>query len=329
MSHDSFNTWFKSDMENFAVEYLNRLQKVFVDSIESMNLHRLTSIFGKARSAIPRATLFFCGNGGSAATASHFANDLRTCQVLGKGCNAISLTDVSGITCAGNDFGYESCFVKQLESLFNPGDVVVGISASGNSENVIRALQYANENGGESVAIVGFDGGRMKEIAQTVVHVKSEVGEYGLVEDIHLMLDHLIVSYYKSQNNSQPETQTSQVDCDHLATIVEETEVLDLDSRAQQFMEIVSSALLPRGFVYKEGTGSWKRDLDDKWILSGTTFTLDVESEAVEATYDLEKETIRFNYRGPRGGSSGTVTSGGGLLGPDVVDLLRKRVSNR
>jgi D-sedoheptulose 7-phosphate isomerase len=317
MSHDSFNTGFKAEMEEYALHYLDRLGYVFRDSVESMNLHRLTSVFGKARSAIPRVTLFFCGNGGSAATASHFANDLRMCQVLGKGCNAISLTDVSGITCAGNDFGYENCFVKQLESLFNPGDVVVGISASGNSENVIRALQYANENGGESVAIVGFGGGKMKDIAQHVIHVKTEIGEYGIVEDIHMMLDHLIVSYYKEM--TRVETVPEQKE------ISEETTGLDLDYLAQQFLDSLNGALLPRGFSYKEGSGVWKRGENDSWSLEGVIFQLEIEQEIIEIRYEVDKATAYFLYQGQSGSASGTVLMTAKLLGPDVVDILRKR----
>ena len=142
--------------------------------------------------------IFFMGNGGSAATANHFANDLSVCASPETKIplRAISLASNEALlTCLGNDFGYHSIFVRQLKNLMTPGDVVVGISASGNSRNVIEALEYANSNGGESVALVGFDGGQMRKLAKHVIHVKSEVGEYGPVEDIHMILNHLISTF--------------------------------------------------------------------------------------------------------------------------------------
>ena len=79
-----------------------------------------------------------------------------------------------------------------------PEDIVVGISASGNSPNAVKALEFAVENGGIAVAIVGFDGGKMKEIAPYAIHVETEKGEYGPVEDVHMVLDHLISTYLAS-----------------------------------------------------------------------------------------------------------------------------------
>lgn len=144
--------------------------------------------------------VFFIGNGGSAATASHFAND------LGKGARvegavpfrALSLADnVSLITALANDEGYDRVFVAQLEMLLGEGDVVIGISASGNSPNVVRALEYANARGARTVAVTGFDGGAMRAIAGLSVHLETPKGEYGPVEDFHMILDHLVTSYLK------------------------------------------------------------------------------------------------------------------------------------
>jgi D-sedoheptulose 7-phosphate isomerase len=302
-------------IEDFTSDYFGRLIKIYQDGVECWNLSELVrSLYDAYRRD---AAVFLCGNGGSLATAAHWANDLRTCLIEDKGFRAISLTDAAGITCAGNDFGYENCFVKQLESLFNPGDVVVGISASGNSENVIRALQYANENGGESVAIVGFDGGKMKEIAQTVVHIRSEIGEYGIVEDIHMMLDHLIVSYYKKMSQEEIIPEQKEVP-------KEETSSLDLDYLAQQFMDTLNTALQPRGFSYKEGSGVWKRK-EDSWSLEEIIFHLEIEQELVEIRYEIDKAMAYFLYQGPSGSASGTVLMTANLLGPDVIDILRKR----
>ena len=143
-----------------------------------------------------RARIFFIGNGGSAATASHFANDVAIGTLNERPFQAISLCDnVPVLTAIANDHGYDQVFVIQLKVLMQPGDVVVAISASGNSPNVVKALEYANANGAVTFALVGFDGGRMKELAQHCVHVATPKGEYGPVEDLHMVLDHLVGSY--------------------------------------------------------------------------------------------------------------------------------------
>ena len=143
-------------------------------------------------------TIFFAGNGGSAATASHFAQDLaEVCKKAGSRCfKTLSLTDnVSLITALGNDYGYDEIFTGQLKNLCNAGDVFVGISASGNSQNVVEAVTMVKKRGGVTVALVGFDGGALAELCDHVVHVVSNKGEYGPVEDIHLVIDHMITSY--------------------------------------------------------------------------------------------------------------------------------------
>ncbi len=143
------------------------------------------------------ARIFFCGNGGSAATASHFANDIAIgTRSSHKPFKAISLTDNNAVmTAIANDFGYDHLFTKQLEPLLEPGDVVVAISASGNSPNVINALEFAKARGNRTVALTGFDGGRMRQIADVVVHIDTAKGEYGPVEDMHMFLDHLVGTY--------------------------------------------------------------------------------------------------------------------------------------
>jgi D-sedoheptulose 7-phosphate isomerase len=116
----------------------------------------------------------------------------------GKPFRAISLTDnVALLTALANDFGYDQAFLRPLETLMAPGDVVVAISASGNSPNVVAAIQHANEYGGVSVALTGFNGGLLRDIAHLCVHVPTDVGEYGPVEDIHLVLNHLVTSYLR------------------------------------------------------------------------------------------------------------------------------------
>jgi D-sedoheptulose 7-phosphate isomerase len=140
------------------------------------------------------ARIFFLGNGGSAATASHWVNDLTRWR--GKPFRALSLTEnVALLTAVANDYGYEHVFRQQLENLMSPGDVVVAISASGNSPNVVEAIEYANAGGAVTVGLTGFDGGRLRQLAQIVVHAPTNAGEYGPAEDVHMILDHLVTSY--------------------------------------------------------------------------------------------------------------------------------------
>ena len=141
--------------------------------------------------------IFFIGNGGSAATASHFANDLAMgTKSFKKPFKAISLTDNQSITTAlGNDFGFKEVFVKQLECYSSPGDVVVAISASGNSPNLLEAIDFAKKNGLITISITGFDGGHLKKICLKNIHIDTDIGEYAPVEDIHMTIAGLTGSY--------------------------------------------------------------------------------------------------------------------------------------
>jgi D-sedoheptulose 7-phosphate isomerase len=148
------------------------------------------------------ATVFFVGNGGSAATASHWANDLgvgtRVDGVVGF--RAVSLTDnVVILTALANDHGYDEVFVRQLVDLFRPGDVLVAISVSGNSPNVVRAVEWANARGGATVGLIGFDGGKLRTACQLVIHVPGAKGNYGPPEDVHLVLDHLVTGHLRER----------------------------------------------------------------------------------------------------------------------------------
>jgi len=185
--------------ESFTAGYVSQLTSLLT-RLDTSSFARIVQLLDRARTEGRK--IFLCGNGGSAATASHIAEDLA----LGprkKGHRAfrtISLTDnVADITAIGNDDGYEQVFVQQLETLFDKGDLVIGISASGNSPNVIRALEYANKNGGISVGLTGFDGGTMKKICQYSLHVPTPPGEYEPVEDAHLVVGHILASYFKYQ----------------------------------------------------------------------------------------------------------------------------------
>jgi len=181
--------------EEFAKSYVRRVTEI-LSRLDIEAVANVIRLFLETRAM--DSTIFLAGNGGSAATALHFANDLGfgASPEGHKPFRALSLTANSPfLTCLANDIGYENVFSWQLRDLMRPGDLVVGISASGNSPNVVKALDYADANGGVSVAIVGFDGGKMMRIAKHVIHVETDQGEYGPAEDVHMVLDHLISAY--------------------------------------------------------------------------------------------------------------------------------------
>jgi D-sedoheptulose 7-phosphate isomerase len=180
--------------EAYARAYLRHLGEV-LGRLEAVTVAKFVDILLSARER--GARIFFCGNGGSAATASHFANDLGIgTRTPSKPFRAIALTDnAAAITAIANDDGYDAVFVQQLQALMQKDDVVVAISASGNSSNVVRAVEYANARGAITVALTGFDGGRLRGLASLAVHVPTEKGEYGPVEDVHMVLDHLVGTY--------------------------------------------------------------------------------------------------------------------------------------
>ena len=185
---------FTKDPVAFAEAYLDYLTSV-LKTIDAREIGQFIETLLDAR--VRGATIYFIGNGGSAATASHFANDIAIgTNSYEKPFRAVSLTDSNAIiTAVGNDFGFEEIFVRQLRVLGRAGDVVVAISASGNSPNLIRAFDYAKSIGIKTVAITAFDGGKMKQIADEGVHVPTAPKEYGPAEDAHMVLDHLVGAY--------------------------------------------------------------------------------------------------------------------------------------
>ena len=185
---------FTKDPVAFAGAYLDYLTSV-LKTIDAREIGQFIETLLDARER--GATIYFIGNGGSAATASHFANDIAIgTNSYDKPFRAVSLTDSNAIiTAVGNDFGFEEIFVRQLRVLGRAGDVVVAISASGNSPNLIRAFDYAKSIGIKTVAITAFDGGKIKQMADEGVHVPTAPKEYGPAEDAHMVLDHLVGAY--------------------------------------------------------------------------------------------------------------------------------------
>jgi D-sedoheptulose 7-phosphate isomerase len=173
------------------LNYVDRVRGV-LDSLDIEAIERVVAALIEVLEN--NRTVFICGNGGSASTASHMAADLgKNTAVPGKSrLRVMSLTDnMSWFSALGNDLGYDNVFVEQIANLLQPGDVLITISASGNSPNVVKAAEFTRANGGIVIALVGFEGGRLKEIADIAIHTRS--GDYGPVEDSHLMLDHIFV----------------------------------------------------------------------------------------------------------------------------------------
>jgi D-sedoheptulose 7-phosphate isomerase len=181
-----------------------------IESINSLDESKLTFFVEKIMETIAKKnTIFFAGNGGSASTASHFVNDLLTAYTYEqtaerpftyKKAKVQSLTESTGIvTGLTNDFNFDDIFVNQLRTISDAGDMLVIITASGNSQNLLNAVSYANENGIFTVAIVGFDGGKVSKMAQLVLHAKTDKGDYGPAEDVHLVINHAVASLIRDK----------------------------------------------------------------------------------------------------------------------------------
>ncbi|MBT4765075.1 SIS domain-containing protein [bacterium] len=191
---NKIDKFFTKDAVLFSKSYFEYLKEIF-DKIDLTEIKEFIELLLMARET--GSTIFFMGNGGSAATASHFANDLAFgTNEYEKPFKVMSITDnVATLTALSNDYGYDEIFIRQLRIYAKKGDVLVGISASGNSQNLINAFEYASISEIKTVALTAFDGGKMKEISDYGVHVPTEAKEYGPAEDLHMILDHLIGNY--------------------------------------------------------------------------------------------------------------------------------------
>ena len=148
--------------------------------------------------------IFIMGNGGSASTASHFVCDLskNTRHDGWPRYKVIGLTDNMAVFSAyANDEGYESVFSEQLANLLMPEDIVIAISASGNSKNVVNAIQYAKDQNALTIGFTGFDGGILGSIVDINLHIESNIIEH--VEDLHLVLEHMIIKSLKERVHAE------------------------------------------------------------------------------------------------------------------------------
>ena len=180
----------------FAKGYLDHLRDV-LGRIDVAAVDSVVEALLAARAE--DRTIFVLGNGGSAATAAHLVNDLTGGMPAGsRRFRIFSLVDNAALLSAvANDQGYEHVFVRQLEGVLRPRDVVIAISASGSSRNGVRAVTHANAAGALTIGLTGFDGGRLRQLAQIAVHVPTDKGEYGPSEDAHLALAHVITNYLR------------------------------------------------------------------------------------------------------------------------------------
>lgn len=186
---------------SFYRTYIDELIR-HLNDLQELDLARLENTLLDAY--LNDRMIFVIGNGGSAATASHMATDFSkgTTVASKKRIKMLSLTDnVAWMTALGNDLSYEDIYVEQLKTFLQPGDVLLSISASGNSKNLVKAVEYCNAHGGKSVSLLGFSGGKLKELSHEFIHIPNF--NYGVVEDIHLVINHIVSQKLKEyiQNN--------------------------------------------------------------------------------------------------------------------------------
>lgn len=179
----------QQDFYKEIAAYLNRLQDT-ISKLSHEEINTFINLLIKARDE--EKQIFIMGNGGSASTASHFCCDFNKGSSYGfeKRFKFICLNDnVPGMMAYANDISYDDIFVEQLKNFFQPGDYVIGISGSGNSKNVLKAIEYAKVSGGVTIGLTGFGGGKLKELADYSVNMG--VDDMQISEDLHMMMDHL------------------------------------------------------------------------------------------------------------------------------------------
>jgi D-sedoheptulose 7-phosphate isomerase len=174
----------------FTQSYVQNL----VGTLRSLDLSKVDQAIEWLREARDNGnTIFTCGNGGSAATASHFVCDIvkGASYQREKRFRIMALTDnLAAITAYSNDVSYECVFVEQLKNFAKPGDVLIAISGSGNSPNVLRAVEYANELGCKTIGMTGRDGGKLGPLSQLNIHAAEP--HMGRIEDAHMIACHMI-----------------------------------------------------------------------------------------------------------------------------------------
>lgn len=188
-----------TDYTKEIAAYFSRLKKT-IDLVDKNELSTLMNVLVSAREVGKQ--VFVMGNGGSSATASHYVCDFNKGISVDhkKKFKLICLNDnIPSLMAYANDFSFEDIFVEQLKNFFQKGDIVLGISGSGNSKNVLKAIEYANQHGGITIGLTGYDGGRLKEMACYGVHIP--IDDMQIAEDLHMVLDHCMMKILCNYNS--------------------------------------------------------------------------------------------------------------------------------
>ncbi|VVB78517.1 Phosphoheptose isomerase [uncultured archaeon] len=168
--------------------YCNELYNV-LGRVDPIQINNALDLLRDAKTR--NSEVYIIGNGGSASTAEHWANDLLK---LGR-VKAVPLTNLATVSAFANDVNYSSVFIEQLKIYLKKDDILVGITGSGNSPNILEALRYVHERGEKSIGILGFDGGKAKDLCSSVIQVNSN--DYGIIEDVHMTLGHYLARRLK------------------------------------------------------------------------------------------------------------------------------------
>jgi len=190
-----------SSIGQFSREYFLYLSKV-LESIDEVEINKLGDLFESARE--DGNTIFVAGNGGSSTTATTMANDIGFDILkktgVDKAFRILSLVDNNSVvTAIANDVGYENIFINQLKIHYRAGDSIILISASGNSPNILKAAEWVKDKGGAIIGFLGFTGGKLIDFCDVKIHVQSEQGEYGPVEDAHLIMNHILAHWFQNK----------------------------------------------------------------------------------------------------------------------------------
>jgi D-sedoheptulose 7-phosphate isomerase len=191
---------------NAIIEFAAQYRSLLTNTLEQIDAGKVAQAVDWLKQARDENRhIFVCGNGGSASTASHFACDIVKGASYGqeKRFRIMALGDsMPTMTAYSNDVSYECVFVEQLRNFAEPGDVVMALSGSGNSANVVRAIEYANSIDCRTIALSGRDGGRLAPLAQLNIHVPEP--HMGRIEDAHMVVCHMICYYFMERESNGP-----------------------------------------------------------------------------------------------------------------------------